>query len=208
MDNIFKERSLDLVEEYDAAIENRAMKAINLLNKNYDMKKNEFSKYEKSEAVKSLVELSTDDRAKKLFTPNVLLALLQYLMSIDSNNDLTLVAARCVNIFYNISLSERLTKAIIDPLLDHLLYLASNEGNIYDKEMRLKAAQSIENIVITCDITSAKSNSKINEWLECTDLLRDKKIMIANLKSVRNTEMIPDGFVDSMITQRTLSGCH
>lgn len=208
MDNILK-GLLDLEEENNATLEIRANKAFALLKNNDETKNKEIVKYEKSEVIKTIVELSANEQARQYFTSDDLLALLQYLISINSNYDLTLAATRCVIIFYNVSLTEKLSQVIIDQLLDHLLDLASNDGNVYDKELRKKAAQTIENIVKTCDISSAEKKSKLYGWLEYTNLLRDKTLMQMKLKPpVRKAEMMASGPVDPMILQRTISGCH
>jgi len=204
MDNLFKGFT-DSVEEDGTSIAVRVSNAFNIL------RNDRLSTYEKSDVIKTLVDLSTNESAKIFFTSELLMILLQYLKSIHNNYDLSLAATRCVITFYNISATERLSQDIIDPLLDYLLRLASNDGNIYDQEMRLKAAQSIENIVIYNDITSAKEGKSeiIYEWLQYTNLLRNKKLIQKNLKSVQNTEKTGGFIVDPMIPmnmQRTISG--
>jgi hypothetical protein len=177
MDNVFKE-FLDLDRPDDKTIENRANEAWEKLKELDDSKNKEFVKYEKSEVIKTIVDLSINDKAKQYFTPDVLSLLLVYLISIDSNYDLTLTATRCVIIFYNILLTEKTTLDVIDPLLDYCLGIAKTPGNVYDEQMRLKACQIIK-IIANGDynITDVRKN-QMNEFLEW---LNNKNIFVNKL---------------------------
>lgn len=167
MDNLF-EGVTDSVED-GTSIEDRVSNAFNILRNDH------LSTYEKSDVIKTLVELSTNESAKIFFTSELLMILLQYLKSIHNNYDLSLAATRCVITLYNISATERLSLVMIDPLLDYFLRLASNDGNIYDQEMRLKAAQTIYNIINKyVIIISDERKSQLKEWLKVTNLLVEK----------------------------------
>ena len=183
MDNILK-ALLDLEEEKIASLENRVNNAFSLLKNNDDTKNKEIVKYKKSEVIKTIVELSVNEQSRQYFTSDYLLALLEYLISINSNYDLTLAATRCVIIFYNISLTEILSKDIIDPLLDHLFYLASNDGNVFDMDMRKKSAQTIINIIIKYKIISDERKNQLGKWLKVTNLLVEKEIIKYNLRNI------------------------
>lgn len=178
MDNIFKGFTDYDNEEDGTSIEVRVGNAFNIL------RNDRISTYEKSDVIKTIVELSTNESAKKFFTSDDLLVLLQYLKSIHNNDYSSLVATRCVIIFYNISLTEKLSQDINDPLLDHLFILASNEGNFFDKELRKKAGQTIVNIVIKYDIISDERKSQLCEWLELTNLLVEKETIKWNLRKI------------------------
>jgi hypothetical protein len=159
----------DSVEEDIKSIKVRVSNAFNILRNDL------LSIYEKSDVIKTLVELSTNESAKIFFTSELLMILLQYLKSIHNNYDLSLAATRCVITLYNISATERLSLVMIDPLLDYFLRLASNDGNIYDQEMRLKAAQTIYNIINKyVIIISDERKSQLIEWLKVTNLLVEK----------------------------------
>ena len=150
---------LDLDKPDDKTIENRSTKAIEHL-KESGSPNEELEKYKKSEfAIKDLVDLSTNDKAKQYFTPDVLSALLEYWISIVDICDLTLTSTKCAIIFYNILLTETTTLDVINPLICHCIEVAKKTGNVYDEQLRLKANKIIKIIANRdYDLTDEKRN--------------------------------------------------
>jgi len=196
----------------DEMISTRVDQALDILN---DQR---LSKYEMSEAITILLSLSSNETARKYFTYEVLLALLSFLQSIERDDDMLLVSTRCVMIFYNLSSSssssllfEQISSNIINPAISHFLKVAVNKGTIYDQEMRLKAAKTIENLLLT-SIDVIDKKREILEWLNDTILIKDKEILLSTISSAKldlkgfKATLNLDLALDDGLGERTISG--
>jgi len=212
MDTLYLQLFGPSKEDDDEMISKRVDQALDLLN---DQR---LSKYEMSEAITILLSLSSNETARKSFTYEVLLALLSFLQSIEMDHEMLLVSTRCVMIFYNLSSSssssllfEQISSNIINPTISHFLKVAVNKGTIYDQEMRLKAAKTIENLLLT-SIDVIDKKMEILEWLNGTILIKDKEILLSTISSAKldlkgfKATLNLDLALDDGLGERTISG--